>query len=32
MEGDVMGESSVAMVKTPSKGRSGKGVVTSADM
>ncbi len=32
IEGEVMGESSVAMVKTPSKGRSGKGVVTSAVM
>jgi hypothetical protein len=27
-----MGESSVVMVKRPSKGRSGKGVVTSAVM
>jgi len=30
IEGEVMGESSVVMVKMPSKGRSGKGVVTSA--
>ena len=27
-----MGESSVVMVKRPSNGRSGKGVVTSAEM
>jgi len=27
-----MGESSVVMVKMPSKGRSGKGAVTSAEM
>ena len=32
IEGDVMGESSVVMVKMPSNGRSGKGVVTSAVM
>lgn len=32
IEGEVMGESSVVMVKMPSKGRSGKGVVTSAVM
>jgi hypothetical protein len=30
--GAVMGESSVVMVKRPSKGRSDKGVVTSAEM
>ncbi len=32
IEGEVMGESSVVIVKIPSKGRSGKGVVTSAVM
>jgi hypothetical protein len=32
IEGEVMEESSVVMVKMPSKGRSGKGVVTSAVM
>jgi hypothetical protein len=32
IEGESMGESSVVMVKRPSKGRSGKGVVTSAVM
>ena len=32
IEGVVMGDSSVVMVKRPSKGRSGKGVVTSAVM
>ena len=30
--GEAMGESSVVMVKRPSKGRSGKGVTTSAVM
>ncbi len=30
--GSVMGESSVVMVKRPSKGRSGKGATTSAEM
>lgn len=29
--GDAMGESSVVIVKMPSKGRSGKGFVTSAE-
>lgn len=29
-EGEAMGESSVVRVKRPSKGRSGKGVTTSA--
>ena len=32
IEGEVMGESSVVIVKMPSKGRSGNGVVTSAVM
>ena len=32
IEGEARGESSVVMVKMPSKGRSGKGVVTSAVM
>jgi hypothetical protein len=32
IEGESMGDSSVVMVKRPSKGRSGKGVVTSAVM
>jgi hypothetical protein len=32
IEGEVMGDSSVVMVKMPSKGRSGKGVATSAVM
>lgn len=31
-DGEIMGDSSVVMVKTPSKGRSGKGAVTSAVM
>jgi hypothetical protein len=32
IEGESIGESSVVMMKRPSKGRSGKGVVTSAVM
>jgi hypothetical protein len=32
IEGESMGDNSVVMVKRPSKGRSGKGVVTSAVM
>lgn len=31
-EGEAMGENSEVMVKIPSKGRSGKGAVTSADI